>query len=318
MMRQWPSTSKPCAATPSRAACSRRPRCRSAIDRLGFVQADPIRAPARAQDLTLRHRVAGLPRRRPRAPLPEARRSRRTSSSTTASCRARTQALMHPRTPRTRVAEGALGAGARGARLRARARRGAPARGRRALRARQGAATGSAARATRARSCSTPCTTAACCASRGATAACACTRRASRSPPAAAPARARSTRWSTWSCASTRRCRRARSASWSAACATARRSGRRARSARWRARSSGSPTRRVDGVDWYWPAGENPASRRHAPDDACACSRRSTRWCGTAAASSSSGAGPTASRPTRRRRSASAATTRCRCCGATG
>jgi uncharacterized protein YcaQ len=29
-----------------------------AIDRLGFVQADPIRAPARAQDLALRHRVA--------------------------------------------------------------------------------------------------------------------------------------------------------------------------------------------------------------------------------------------------------------------
>jgi uncharacterized protein YcaQ len=30
----------------------------AAIDRLGFVQADPIRAPARAQDLVLRHRVA--------------------------------------------------------------------------------------------------------------------------------------------------------------------------------------------------------------------------------------------------------------------
>jgi uncharacterized protein YcaQ len=30
-----------------------------AIERLGFVQADPIRAPARAQDLTLRHRVTG-------------------------------------------------------------------------------------------------------------------------------------------------------------------------------------------------------------------------------------------------------------------
>ena len=30
-----------------------------ALDRLGFVQADPIRAPARAQDLTLRHRVDG-------------------------------------------------------------------------------------------------------------------------------------------------------------------------------------------------------------------------------------------------------------------
>src|SRR5436309_15861799 len=28
-----------------------------ALERLGFVQADPIRAPARAQDLTLRHRV---------------------------------------------------------------------------------------------------------------------------------------------------------------------------------------------------------------------------------------------------------------------
>jgi uncharacterized protein len=30
-----------------------------AVERLGFVQADPIRAPARAQDLTLRHRVDG-------------------------------------------------------------------------------------------------------------------------------------------------------------------------------------------------------------------------------------------------------------------
>src|SRR5579862_8573151 len=32
---------------------------RKAIHRLGFVQADPIRAPARAQDLILRQRVAG-------------------------------------------------------------------------------------------------------------------------------------------------------------------------------------------------------------------------------------------------------------------
>jgi uncharacterized protein len=31
----------------------------AAMERLGFVQADPIRAPARAQDLTLRHRVKG-------------------------------------------------------------------------------------------------------------------------------------------------------------------------------------------------------------------------------------------------------------------
>jgi uncharacterized protein YcaQ len=42
-----------------------------ALETLGFVQADPIRAPARAQDLTLRHRVAGyragdLERRYPR------------------------------------------------------------------------------------------------------------------------------------------------------------------------------------------------------------------------------------------------------------
>ena len=47
-----------------------------AIDKLGFVQADPIRAPARAQDLTLRHRVidyrAGeLERRYPRLALEE-------------------------------------------------------------------------------------------------------------------------------------------------------------------------------------------------------------------------------------------------------
>ena len=47
-----------------------------AIARLGFVQADPIRAPARAQDLTLRHRVAGyragdLERRYARLPIEE-------------------------------------------------------------------------------------------------------------------------------------------------------------------------------------------------------------------------------------------------------
>jgi uncharacterized protein YcaQ len=49
---------------------------RRAIDKLGFVQADPIRAPACAQDLTLRHRVAGycagdLERRYPKLPLDE-------------------------------------------------------------------------------------------------------------------------------------------------------------------------------------------------------------------------------------------------------
>lgn len=47
-----------------------------AIDRLGFVQADPIRAPARAQDLILRHRVTGyragdLERRYAKLPVEE-------------------------------------------------------------------------------------------------------------------------------------------------------------------------------------------------------------------------------------------------------
>ena len=47
-----------------------------AITKLGFVQADPIRAPARAQDLTLRHRVVGyhagdLERCYPRLPIEE-------------------------------------------------------------------------------------------------------------------------------------------------------------------------------------------------------------------------------------------------------
>jgi uncharacterized protein YcaQ len=71
-----------------------------ASERLGFVQADPIRAPARAQDLTLRQRVQGyragdLERRYARLDveedffvnygfLPRA-----------------TQALLHPRTPRS-------------------------------------------------------------------------------------------------------------------------------------------------------------------------------------------------------------------------
>jgi uncharacterized protein YcaQ len=47
-----------------------------AIEKLGFVQVDPIRAPARAQDLTLRHRVKGyragdLERRYPKLALEE-------------------------------------------------------------------------------------------------------------------------------------------------------------------------------------------------------------------------------------------------------
>ena len=72
-----------------------------AIEKLGFVQADPIRAPARAQDLTLRHRVAGyragdLERRYPKLAIEE-------------DCLVnygflprRHLALMHPRVARTK------------------------------------------------------------------------------------------------------------------------------------------------------------------------------------------------------------------------
>ena len=72
-----------------------------ALARLGFVQADPIRAPARAQDLTLRHRVAGY-----RAGELEARYPKLAVEEdffvnygfvTPALHR-----LMHPRTPRTK------------------------------------------------------------------------------------------------------------------------------------------------------------------------------------------------------------------------
>ena len=71
-----------------------------AIQRLGFVQADPIRAPARAQDLTLRHRVknyrAGdLERRYAQLPIEE------DFFVNYGFLPRATQALMHPRAPRT-------------------------------------------------------------------------------------------------------------------------------------------------------------------------------------------------------------------------
>jgi hypothetical protein len=70
-----------------------------AIERLGFVQADPIRAPARAQDLTLRHRVrdycAGdLERRYAKLPIEE------DFFVNYGFLPRATQALMHPRTAR--------------------------------------------------------------------------------------------------------------------------------------------------------------------------------------------------------------------------
>jgi len=71
-----------------------------AIQKLGFVQADPIRAPARAQDLTLRHRVKGyaagdLERRYAGLGIEE-------DFFVNYGFLPRAQhALMHPRTPRT-------------------------------------------------------------------------------------------------------------------------------------------------------------------------------------------------------------------------
>jgi uncharacterized protein len=71
-----------------------------ALARLGFVQADPIRAPARAQDLILAHRVAGyrhgdLERRYPKLAVEE-------DYFVNHGFMPRgTHRLMHPRTPRT-------------------------------------------------------------------------------------------------------------------------------------------------------------------------------------------------------------------------
>ena len=71
-----------------------------AIAKLGFVQADPIRVPARAQDLTLRHRVLGyragdLERRYDRLPIEE------DFFVNYGFVPHATHALMHPRVART-------------------------------------------------------------------------------------------------------------------------------------------------------------------------------------------------------------------------
>jgi uncharacterized protein len=71
-----------------------------AIVKLGFVQADPIRAPARAQDLTLRHRVKGycagdLERRYSELNIEE------DFFVNYGFMPRHTQALMHPRSPKT-------------------------------------------------------------------------------------------------------------------------------------------------------------------------------------------------------------------------
>ena len=74
---------------------------RGAIERLGFVQADPIRAPARAQDLTLRHRVSGYRAGDLEVQYPTLDIEEDTFINYGFLPRAH-HALMHPRTTRTR------------------------------------------------------------------------------------------------------------------------------------------------------------------------------------------------------------------------
>ena len=177
-----------------------------------------------------------------------------------------------------------------------------------------------AARRTRPRTCSTTCTTAACCAWCGASSGIRiyAVARARAPGPADAAARAgvTSTRWSTSSCASTRRCpvpslsylvSRLRYAvpQWHGDLKAALQ------------RAPGAARARARRRRRLVLAGGRARSERTRRPTSCGCWRRSIRWSGTAAASSCSGAGPTGSRPTRRWRSASAATTRCRCSGAT-
>src|SRR6185312_10873964 len=82
-LRLWYGASMPAPLTPSRlrrmalaATLREASTLGGAVRTLGFVQADPIRAPARAQDLILRHRVPGyragdLERQFPRLRLEE-------------------------------------------------------------------------------------------------------------------------------------------------------------------------------------------------------------------------------------------------------
>lgn len=71
----------------------------AAIERLGFVQADPIRAPARAQDLILRHRVKGYRAGDLEAGYPRLAVEEDAFVNYGYLPRA-TASLMHPRTPR--------------------------------------------------------------------------------------------------------------------------------------------------------------------------------------------------------------------------
>ena len=268
----------------------------NALDRFGFVQADPIRSPARAQDLTLRPRVTNyhagdLETHYATLPIEEDF-FINYGFVTQAPAVPDASALVGVADRRQQAREG-------DPRVRARARHGAPARSRRALRARPrdellgrlverdhaharaDALQGHVARgAPRSRHSHL----------RGAAA-------RPRSHRRGREARAISIGSSMPSSASTRPCPPRASRSSSAACAMRRRTGTprsrapfSARSSVWRMRSS-TDTR-----------GIGPRTNRCpiTRSTACGFSRRSIRWCGIDGASKCCGTGPIDSKRTRR------------------
>ena len=237
-----------------------------AIAKLGFVQADPIRAPARAQDLTLRHRVAGyragdLERRYPRLPIEEdffvnygfvprevhTLMHPRTARQVWTKARwqqahavldfVREHGVVHPREVDAHFAHGKVtnwfgGSSNASTQL----LDGMHYRGLLRIARREGGVRLYAARE----------------ADAGA------------SGPGSDDGRAGRHRRRT----STRRCRRATlSQLRQAPAATRCRSGATRARLRWRARRRACRSATVDGHTWYWPAGENPRSRRHRVRD---------------------------------------------------
>ena len=258
-----------------------------AIRRLGFVQADPIRAPARAQDLTLRHRVvdyrAGeLERRYPRLAIEE------DFFVNYGFLPRANSALMHPRTARRAWSAPAAARPTRYSSSYDHAARRIRARSTPSSRmARQ--RTGSAARRRRARSCWTRCTTAGCCGSSGAKVergftpfdgrrARGCGQGHDRGPHGCAR-RHRGIKYAPLP---------ARSLGYylSLLCTGV---------PQWRAQRAGTlpraklrlPHARIGARTGTGRTARNiPTSRRWCPDDRCDCSRRSTRSCMTVIGSS--------------------------------
>ena len=301
------------------APLSRRARLPAArrmrLARMRFVQLDPIRAPARAADLILRHRVDGLPRGRPRPRVPGARPRRGLPP------RLRRHAAPHARCCCIREATRALPRRARASAARvARAR---PHRARGETHPRDLARLGTPSHHQRlgqrlgrddARARSV-CTSAASSASRAARRHQGLRARARVPRALARGTRARAAAAAARPLRAAARARRfrqlARHGDRELAC---RRRSAPARSTAFAQR----PRRRAhDRRRRRRGCGRRASRSRRKSATACGCSRRSIRWSGIAAASRISGAGSTGSRPTRRPRSASSATTRCRCCGAT-